>query len=148
MPPSRRPPPRSRARLEGDETPWWQHWYVGVAAVPLVIGFLVLAVMAIQRISVGSSNFYVATLAQVQGMPIVVNYAGNGIEVESVQHAEVPLFGGDTLLVLVVKGSRGEVRLVAKGHADSYDHAEYTRLTLETLRGEHVDLLKRHVNGL
>ena len=103
MPPSRRAPPRSSrgVRHEVEKPPWWQHWYVGAAAVPVGIGLLLCVVMLIQRLSVGSSNFYVATLQKAQANPIVVAKCGNGIEVDKVQVADIPLFGGSTKLVLI-----------------------------------------------
>ncbi len=113
-----------------------------------MIGLLLLIVMGVQRLTVGSSNFYVATIQKAASNPIVVSKVGNGIEVEKVQHAEIPLFGGNTLLVLVVRGSRAQGRIVAVGHADSQDEVELKKFTIETLDGIKTDLLGRHAQGL
>jgi hypothetical protein len=150
MPPSRRAPPRSSrgVRHEVEKPPWWQHWYVAAAAVPVGIGLLLCVVMVIQRLAVGSSNFYVATLQKAQANPIVVAKCGNGIEVDKVQVADIPLFGGKTKLVLIAKGSRGTCRIIAEGHADSFDNAEMTRFVLQTEDWQQVDLLRKHSAGL
>ncbi len=147
MPPPRRAPSRA-SRHEVQKPPWWAHWYVGAAAVPLGIGLILLIVMGIQRISVGSSNFYVATLQKAQASPIVVAKCGNGLEVEKTQAADVPLFSGETKLVLIVRGSRGQCRIIAVGHADSYDNAEMKKFVLQTQDFQEIDLLRKHSTGL
>jgi len=151
MPPPRRAPSRGSSRgvrHEVEKPPWWQHWYVAAAAVPVAIGVLLLMVMLVQRLAVGSSNFYVATLQKAQANPIVVAKCGNGIEVDKVQVADVPLFGGSTKLVLIAKGSRGTCRIIAEGHAESFDNAEMTRFVLQTEDWQQVDLLRKHTTGL
>lgn len=151
MPSPRRAPPRAaagRVRHEAEKPAWWQHWYVAAGAVPVAIGVLLLVVMLIQRLSVGSSNFYVATLQKAQANPIVVAKCGNGIEVDKVQVADIPLFGGDTKLVLIAKGSRGQCRIIAEGSASSFDNAEMKRFVLQTQDWQQVDLLRKHNAGL
>ncbi len=147
MPPPRRAPSRG-VRHEVEKPPWWQHWYVAAAAVPVGILLLMGAVMLILRLAVGSSNFYVATLQKAQANPIVVAKCGNGLEVDKTQAADIPLFGGDTKLVLIVKGSRGQCRIIAVGHADSFDNAEMKKFVLQTQDFQEIDLLRKHSTGL
>jgi hypothetical protein len=147
MPPPRRAPARG-VRHEVEKPPWWQHWYVLAGGIPVAIGVLTLVVMLIQRISVGSSNFYSAVLQRAGANPIVVAKCGNGLEVEKTQVADVPLFGGDTKLVLILRGSHAQCRIIAEGHAESFDNVELKRFVLQTQDWGQVDLLKKHSTGL
>ena len=48
MAPPRRPPPsRPKVRHEVQATPWWQHWYIGAGAVP-VLGIVLLLMFFFQ----------------------------------------------------------------------------------------------------
>lgn len=127
--------------------PWWAHWYVAAAVVPIFVGVMMLIVMGVQRLAVGSSNFYVATLQKAGASPVVVSALGNDLEVKKVVEASVPLFGGETKLVLWVKGSRAEGQIVAVGHADTPDDAQMTRFFMVTQNGP-VPLLGRKHPGL